>query len=170
MKKCILVILSVAILLSLAGCGGAKNASPEDLIQNFLTAVKEKDYEAIWNMVPEEVQDYAVKEGIIQDKADGLRFIAFAVNDYYWLEDLDLPSCSSFSFRVLENHTHEEDVEEIREWLNEYGIKLSVNDCVFMRIEVTADGRSEETWMFLVKSGSEWYMLSVVGDDEIFEY
>ena len=75
MKKCILVILSVAILLSLAGCGGAKNASPEDLIQNFLTAVKEKDYEVSEeerNLADRQVSD-CINELVKKDVEAGLQ-------------------------------------------------------------------------------------------------
>ena len=141
MKRIALILALLLVLSCLMGCGSAKNKTPEDLIDHFLTAVQEQDYEAIWGMIPKEIQNYAIDKGFIQNKADGLRYIAFAVNDYYWLESLNLPSRRNVSFRILE--CHEENAAEVQAYLMEDGVRLTVDDCVFIKLEVTADGVTE---------------------------
>ena len=169
MKKAA-VLLAVLILLSaLTGCSAEiKNDTPEALIQNYLNAVKDKDYEAIWNMIPSKIQDYAIDRNIIADKEDGLDYIYYAVNDYYWLVSLDLPSRDHYSFEIIEVYT--EDKHNIQQYLTNNGIKLVVEEAQFVECSITAGDIQQDASFFLIKSGDFWYMASVVGDDEIFVY
>lgn len=170
MKK-LCAFLAVLLLLSaLAGCGGqSKNDTPEALIQNYLTAVQNKDFEAIWDMIPGKIQDYAKEENIIKDKKDGLDYIYYAVNDYYWLVELDLPARKNFTLEIL--GTQEEDKQSVQKYLANKGVRLVVEEALGVLCRITADGEvTQEASFFLIKTGDGWYLTSVVGDDEIFEY
>ncbi len=168
-KQC--SILAVLMLLSvLGGCGSlSKNDTPEALIQNYLTAVKDRDFEAIWDMIPEKIRDYAIEKEIIKDKKDGLDYIYYAVNDYYWLVKLDLPARKEFDLEIL--GTQEEDKQSVQKYLANKGIRLVVEEALGIGCLITVDGKvTQEASFFLIKSGDTWYLTSVVGDDEIFEY
>ena len=168
MRKTVLVILILAAF-ALSGCGAeAKNPDPQALIGNYLTAVQNNDYEAIWSMVPEKIREYAIEQGIIEDKEDGLDYICFAVYDYYWLDAIDLPACESFAFEITEEY--EEDASSLQKYLAKHKIRLDVEEARWVGCTVTAEERTQECSFYLIKTAGEWGMVSVVGDDELFEY
>ena len=169
MKRTLCFVMAAVVLCLLAGCSAAPDRdNPEALIEYYLTAVQKKDYGAIWDMIPVKIQDYAIEKKIIADKEDGLDYIYYAVNDYYWLVALELPKCDGFSVEILGTQT--EDHQRVQQYLANKGIRLVVEDALGVACAVTAGGKTQEASFFLIQTGGAWYLTSVVGDDEVFEY
>ena len=105
MKRILALSLAVITLLALCACGSTPASdgynTPEELVEAYLNAVIDKNYEVIWNMLPKEVQDYAIDTGIIKDKEDGLKRIEYAISVCNWLVDLNLSNKESFDFEIL---------------------------------------------------------------------
>ena len=167
MKKFLSLVMLILVLSTLFGCGG-QGSSPEALIDHYLAAVQEKDYEAIWDMLPEPIQEYAIEEGIVDDKDEALDYIAFALNDYYWLAALDLPSRSEFTVTI--DSSEEDDGKELQSYMKSCGVKMAVDATYYAECTITADEAEEDGSFYLIKYRGDWYLASVVGDDEFFEY
>lgn len=168
MRKLFAAALALVMLL-LAGCGaGEKNDTPEALVQNYLHAVQARDYEAIWEMIPDGIRRFAMNEGIIANKEDGLDYICRAVYDYYWLAELDLASHESFSVEITQKA--EEDTDFLNRALGKAGVRLSADEALFVKCAVTAGETVQEGGIFMIRSSGAWHLISVVGDDEFFEY
>ena len=184
MKRVLAISLAVITLLALCACGSTSAPdgynTPEELVEAYLNAVIDKNYEVIWNMLPKEVQDYAIDTGIIKDKEDGLKRIEYAVSVCDWLVDLNLSSKESFDFEILYNQTDlfpfydELDVETQKEWqdniYDEYGLRIVLDGGGYGFVEIETDDTYEYWYCSFFKCGGKWYLLSITGDDTIFDW
>ena len=183
MKRVLAISLAVITLLALCACGSTSAPdgynTPEELVEAYLNAVIDKNYEVIWNMLPKEVQDYAIDTGIIKDKEDGLKRIEYAVSVCDWLVDLNLSSKESFDFEILYNQTDlfpfydELDVETHKEWqdniYDEYGLRIVLDGIGLVEVDIQA-GDTYGWWeCALIKCDGKWYLTSITGDDIIFD-
>jgi len=173
MKKVFACLLAALVLLT--GCGKEKEAEKyrygtmKELAESFLTAVAREDYAAIWDMLPEAIQEWAIEEEIIRDEADGLSYIRYALEDYYWLKEADLPNCESYAVGAIE--TGEEDANGVWKYLRDEGVQMGVDEAGGCRFTIEKpDGQQVEGSLFAIRTGDRWYLTSVAGDDEIFEY
>ena len=141
----------------------------EELIGSFLNAVKNQDYEEIWSMIPEEICDYAVQKEIIADREDGLNYIEHAVNDYYWVADADMTNREEFSLVIDESF--QENAEGLEDYLEQRGLELSADEAVSIAFTICTEGMHNVSGsMYAFRRENRWYMISVVGDDEMFKY
>lgn len=183
MKRVISFILATLMLFVLCACkreaetGPAGYETPEALVDAYLHAVATKDYSAIWDMIPPAIQDYAIQAGIIKDREDGLDYIKFAVNDYHWLFDANLPAQESYSYEIgdMVESTREEMKDAQDAFNNEYkptSNRLVLEGAVYIKsITITLDdGSTVDGSFWTIKTDGQWYITSVVGDDESFEY
>lgn len=144
--------------------------TPEALIGSYLKAVQEREYEVIWNMIPVQIQNYAIANGIIRDKQDGLDFIRFALNDYSVIAEMDLPSRQNIQFwsAVVDIA---EDVAVLRAFFKENRVYIVPQELLVMKIAIEADGIQSVFYMEgLIRIDDGWYLVSVVGEDELFGY
>ena len=151
-----------------------QHSSQEELILDYLDAVQDKNYEAIWDMIPIQIQEYAVEQGIVKDREDGIDFVYFGVNDYYWLRELDLPSHEEYSIEILEQHDsdkNDDDALRIQRGLSNLGIQMVIEGISYWKVSIAADHDTiVDASFFMIKTRDQWYLTSVVGDDELVEY
>ena len=167
MKKYVALFLAMTMMFALCACGSAvNNKTPEKLIESYLTAVKDRDYEAIWNMLPKEIQDYAIREDYINNKDEGVNYIRRAIKEDLVFASLDLPSCKTFSFRIVERYPGD---EYSQEYCDEEGVRLTIDGDEFIKAVITADGKEQEAWFWVIKVKNAWYLTSATGNDTIFE-
>lgn len=175
-RHSIITLLCVVSVLSvfLTGCTRSKvNKTPEGLINAYIDAVQKEDYETIWSLVLPYSREQAIREGIIKDKQDGLWYIQYAVNDYYWLVEADLPSRKSYTLSMnrvedvsLAGGNDKKAYAEVSRMIGE--TLKAVED---WQVEITTDdGDVICGSLFLFETESGWYLISVVGDDEFFKY
>lgn len=183
MKRVISLFLAMLMLSSLCACkneavtDSAGYETPEALVDAYLHAVATKDYGAIWDMIPPAIQDYAIKEGIIKDEADGLDYIKFAVNDYHWLFDANLPAQESYSYEIgdIEEATRE-DLKSSQDYINADleppNNRLVIEADAYMdSVTITLDdGSTVDGSFWAIKTDDQWYITSVVGQDVLFDY
>lgn len=169
-RKWIFYCILMLVLL-LPGCASKEKSydTPEELIQDYLKAVQNEDYEKIWSLIPKQIQEYAIDQEIISNKEDGLEYIEYAVNDYHWLVEVDLPEQNKFTFEITKSG--EEDAKRVQNYLKHEGIKIVVKEAAYDVVLIKLDNGDEiEAAFFMIKTNDSWYLTSVVGDDEIFEY
>ena len=172
MKKILSILMIIILSISASGCSvlsGKGADSPEELVENYLAAVADEDYEAIWDMLPKQIQNYALKNRMIINKEQGLNYIAYAVNDYYWLRQMNLPYRDDYKLDIEE--INELDIDEGKEYLDSVGLNILITEAVSVYFTVEVDDYYEyDADIYAIKSGGKWYLLSVAGDDEVFVY
>lgn len=168
MKKILMLLVAVIMLSTICSCGSNKDTEIEELLGDYITAVRTNDHEAIWNMLPLQIQDYAIENGIVENKEGALDYIAFALTDYYMFEELALPSRDKVSFNITK--IFKEDISEAQAHLDENGVLMTVEDACFVEFVITADNEEDDADFYLIKSNDKWYLTSVIGDDELFKY
>ncbi len=190
MKRILAISLAVITLLALCACGSTNEVSPtptpdgyntpEELVEAYLNAVIDKNYEVIWNMLPKEVQDYAIDTGIIKDKEDGLKRIEYAISVCDWLVDLNLANKESFDFEILYNQNDmfsfydELDAETQKRaqdnLYDEYGLRIVLDGGGFGIVDIQTDDTYESWDCEFFKCDGKWYLFSITGDDTIFDW
>ena len=142
--------------------------TPSDLIRDYFQALHDKEYEKIWDMLPEKIREYAYEQGIAEDAEDGADYTAICTNEYYWLKELDLPSRDTFSFDITEEY--EEDGRNTERYLLREGINIELDGDAYLEVTVTADDVQTSGSFYLAKADGQWYLLSVVGNDTLVGY
>lgn len=180
MKKIVTGILSAALLLALCcGCGGKDDGgeravydTPEALGAAYLTAVKDRDYQAIRDMLPEEFWDYALESGMVRDENEILAFIQYELGDSYMPDGVNAFSLENFRIDGPEAETWTDaELQNVREYIkDETDRYVQVNDvCMLQATLVMADGSTESLELAMIKGAGGWYMTSVTGDDDILD-
>ena len=168
----------ICVILAFSGCAASGSViktssrqTEEDLLQAFLDAEHDKNYEAVWDLIPKQIQEYGIDAEIVKDREDGIYFAYYGANDYYWLRELDLPSHETFTFEVKDKHESDaEEAERIQKGLANEGVRIVIEAVSYLEIAVTADDTTVDAGIFMIKTGGEWYLTSVVGDDEMVKY
>lgn len=83
--------------------------------------------------------------------------------------EANLPEQNKFTFEIIKSG--EEDAKRVQEYLKQEGIKIIVTEAAYDVVLIQFDNGDEiEADFFMIKTNDSWYLISVVGDDEIFEY
>ena len=82
-KRLTYVLVCTVICLVFSTCSNTsavstKNDTPEKLAASYVAAIANKDYEAIWNMMPEAIQTHAL-EKYVNTKEEALNYIKYSV-------------------------------------------------------------------------------------------
>ncbi|MCJ7855642.1 DUF5105 domain-containing protein [Lachnospiraceae bacterium NSJ-143] len=67
-RRVILFLISVLMILSSAGCGSAKSASPESVVKSYFEALKQSDFETASKYIDDEAAEFSNNENDEQTK------------------------------------------------------------------------------------------------------
>jgi len=170
MKRIIgLLLLLCLCLMTACAAGGKGAATTEELAKRYLDAIIKEDFEAVLALLPDEVIEYGMKH-LNGDRKAVVEFVKYAAYDYHWLAKL--PSNVEYTFEMTEESAHMPGLGNKESVLmEEDGVRLYVQDAV--GIELLIDVGAEEPVsgsLFALKIENRWYLISVLGDDELFVY
>ena len=164
------LICCAAMMLS--GCSAPKGAkTPEELIKRYMDALSHEKYEAVLDLLPDEIIEYGM-EYLDGDREDIVGFVKYAAHDYYWLQKAHLTAHPGYSFVITEQQSEfPEEKKPGSVLMEEKGVRLYVKDALSISVEVdTGAEEAVEGYFFLIRIDDRWYMTSVAGDDEFFRY
>lgn len=174
-RNAIILFLIIAIVLLIACSTKSKNTSPEKLIDNYLSAIHKVDYEAIWNMIPKEIQDYVntrkkeIQENFdIKIDYDGARIVYNNIQKNQDFNELALASCENYKYNIITRRLIESgDIAYAKEYLQKIGIELEIQDIAQFDVVVATEKTQKDISIFMIKVADEWYLTSGDGDDVV---
>lgn len=168
MKRWMAACLLAVTALTLTACGSSGAETCGQLVDRYLDAVAQEDYEAVCGLLPEQVVKYGEQE-LEGNRQDVLEFIAYGVSDYSWLTEADLPAHPDFTYRVT--GTQQEETEGVRAYFEKRDLRLDIQEAASLAVEIdTGEGEPISASFFMIRLKDGWYLTSVTGDDELFFY
>ena len=172
--RLISALLCLFLILSLTACAAPQRGagSMEELTEKFLAALAKKDYEAVVNLLPEEIVEYG-KEYLEGDYEDVIAFAKYAAHDYYWLAKMNLPAHPDYKYEITAMGSDlPESAKGGSTLMEEDGVVLYVQDMggVQMTVDIGEEEPVEGSLFILQLDDGRYYLISVAGDDEIFVY
>lgn len=186
MKKISFIVAVILLISILAGCGSSNNAV-EKFARNYLDKSVNLDFEGIWNMLPTQIQDYAVREGIVKNKSDAINYIrehtsllnyitriATSYNEERFtvelvIDSIDILPLDNDDARLLQVRLENEDINlKISSVYNAF-CKYHINIGKINDSSYNNNIEDEEMELLIIKSSGKLYLISTLGKDWIFK-
>ena len=142
-------------------------ASPNKLLEAYFNAIKACDYNAIYNMLPKQIQNYAMKnygtkEGVIS-------FIEERITSKY-ADIINDPTChitNKGTMNLYSNGGAGDSIQEISHYYShEAGETITLQDyAYFSGMQLSSGASFSPTF---IKVNGSWYIVSVTGSDSFF--
>lgn len=161
MKKMLCVILTLALVLSLAGCGA--NSSYKAVLKTMFSAMEACDAEKLLKIFPEELVEYMCEaydddmDDLIDDLKDSMKDNMDNWEDEYG-DDIKI------TFEIEdEDELDEDELDELMDYYDDYyDTDLDITEGWELEIELTIEGedddQSEDVTVYVLKADGKWYM------------